>query len=405
MHTLFLSWWWPYPANNGAKIRIYNLLRHLSQQHQVTLLSFAEADEATPEQVAHMRGICQRVEVVAKPHYQSGTLKATLGYLSRWPRSLVDVYSTDMEALVKQVCASEQVDVIIASEFQTMRYFDAVPQIPAILEEIETTVFHNQVEQASSQAGRLRAQMTLTKFESALRQFLERGVAFTVVSEAEKHNIERFAPPQANIRVVPNGVDTQVNQPNPSVVRQPQRLIYTGAVTYAPNYEAVCFFIKEVWPLVRAAHLNAEFRVTGGTGDVDVSDLAAVAGVAFTGYLPSVADAVQTSTAMVVPLRSGGGTRLKILEAMALGTPVISTRKGAEGIDVHDGQDILLADTPEQLAAAVQRLFTDADLQTRLAQGARTLVEQTYDWGIIANQLHTLIDDISQTDILVKENG
>ncbi len=404
MHTLFLSWWWPYPANNGAKIRIYNLLRHLSQQHQVTLLSFAEPDEATPEQIAHMRGICHQVKVVSKPVYQPGTLKATLGYLSRWPRSLVDVYSTDMETLVKQVCTSEQVDVIIASQFQTMRYFDAVPQVPAILEEIETTIFHNAVEQASGQSSRLRAQMTLTKFESALRQFLARRVAFTVVSEAEKRNIERFAPPHADIRVVPNGVDTEANQPNPAVQREPQRLIYTGAVTYAPNHDAVRFFINEVWPLVLAQTPNAEFWVTGGTGDVDVSDLAAQTGVTFTGYLPSVADAVQTSTAMVVPLRSGGGTRLKILEAMALGTPIISTRKGAEGIDVHDGQDILLADSPQQLAATVQRLFTDADLQTRLAQGGRKLVEQNYDWGIIANQLHTLINDISQSDILVKEN-
>ncbi|MCA0455269.1 MAG: glycosyltransferase family 4 protein [Chloroflexi bacterium] len=405
MHILFLSWWWPYPANNGAKIRIYNLLRHLSEQHQVTLLSFAEADEATPEQIAHMRGICQRVEVVAKPRYQPGALKATLGYLSRWPRSLVDVYSTEMEVLVKRVCASGSVDVIIASQFQTMRYFDAVPYIPAILEEIETTIFHNQVQQASGQASRLRAQMTLTKFESVLRQFLERGVAFTVVSEAERHNIERFAPPQADIRVVPNGVDTQANQPNPAVQRQPQRLIYTGAVTYAPNHEAVRFFIKEVWPLVRAAYPQAEFRVTGGTGDVDVKELASAAGVTFTGYLPSVAEAVQASTAMVVPLRSGGGTRLKILEAMALGTPVISTRKGAEGISIHDGQDILLADTPEQMAAAVRRVFTEADLHARLAKNARTLAQQTYDWGMIANQLHTLIHDISQSDTLVKENG
>src|ERR1043165_1426412 len=103
MHILFLSWWWPYPANNGSKIRIYNLLRHLSQEFQVTLLSFAEADEATPAQLAHMRSFCTAVKVVPKPTYKPGTLKATLGYLSRWPRSLVDVYSLEMETDVKQL--------------------------------------------------------------------------------------------------------------------------------------------------------------------------------------------------------------------------------------------------------------------------------------------------------------
>src|SRR4051812_39732119 len=249
MHILFISWWWPYPANNGSKIRIYNLLRQLSQQYQITLLSFAEPDEATPDQLAHLRSFCQRVEVVAKPTYKSSTLKATLGYLSRWPRSLVDVYSVEIETLVKQICADSNIQAIVASELQTMRYLELAPHIPGILEEIEITRFHDQVQEASGQARRLRAQMTLTKFENSLRQLLVRGVAFTVVSEAERQNVLRFAPPQADIRVVPNGVDTVVNHPDTTVVVEPYRIIYTGAVTYQPNYEAVRYFIHEILPL------------------------------------------------------------------------------------------------------------------------------------------------------------
>lgn len=404
MHILFLSWWWPYPANNGSKIRIYNLLRHLSHEFQVTLLSFAEADEATPDQLAHMRSFCQRVEVLPKPTYKPGALKATLGYLSRWPRSLVDVYSEEMETLVKQVCVDEGIQVIIASQFQTMRYLELMPHIPGILEEIEITQFHNQVQDATGQARRLRAQMTLTKFENSLRQLLERGVAFTVVSEAEKQNILRFAPSGSDIRVVPNGVDTVAHQPDAALKVEPYRIIYSGAVTYQPNYEAVRYFIEAVLPLIRMKTPQVQFFVTGDTGNIDVHDLAAQPGVTFTGYLPSVADAVRASTLMVVPLQSGGGTRLKILEAMALGTPIVSTTKGAEGIGVHPERDILIADSPEQMADAVQRLFTDVDLRARLAQAGHLLVEQTYDWGIIAQQLHNLIHDISQTAILVKEN-
>ncbi len=402
MHILFISWWWPYPANNGSKIRIYNLLRHLSREFQVTLLSFADADEATPEQLAHMRSFCKRVEVVPKPVYNPSALKATLGYFSRWPRSLVDVYSEPMEHLVKQVCA-DGIDAILSSELQTMRYLEVVPHIPGILEEIEITQFHNKVDEAEGQAGRLRAQMTLNKFENSLRQLLVHRIAFTVVSEAEKQNVLRFAPPKSDIRVVPNGVDTKANQPDPSIAVEPYRLIYTGAVTYQPNYDAVRYFILDVLPLIRAKTPQAHFYVTGGTGKVDVSDLAAQPGVTFTGYLPSVADAVRASSVMVVPLQSGGGTRLKILEAMALGAPVVSTHKGAEGINVHDGQDIVLADTPEQIATAVQKLFDDPQYRAQIARGGRALVEQTYDWGIIAHQLFDLIHDITQSDILVKE--
>jgi glycosyltransferase involved in cell wall biosynthesis len=134
--------------------------------------------------------------------------------------------------------------------------------------------------------------------------------------------------------------------------------------------------------------------VTGGTGDVDVSELAAQPGVTFSGYLPSVAAAVQNSWALVAPLRVGGGTRLKILEAMALGTPVVSTTKGAEGLDVVNGRDLLLADSPQEMADAVCSLLADAELRARLAAAGRACVEKQYDWGVITARLNKLIEQV-----------
>ena len=179
-HLLFLSWWWPYPANNGAKIRIYNLVRHLSQHYRVTLLSFAEADEATPEQIAHLKTFCSHVEAVAKPLYNPSAIKSTLGYLSRWPRSLVDVYSTDMAERITRLNHTQPVDIIVASQFQTMRYLELLPDVPAILEELEITGFHDAVEQADSTPQRLRAQLTLTKFQQSIQHLMHTGAACTV---------------------------------------------------------------------------------------------------------------------------------------------------------------------------------------------------------------------------------
>ena len=388
---LFLSWWWPYPAHNGAKIRIYNLVRHLSQHYCVTLLSFAEPDEATPEQIAHLRAFCNHVEAVAKPLYNPGALKSTLGYLSRWPRSLVDVYSTDMVERIRQLNHTQPVDIIVASQFQTMRYLELLPDVPAILEELEITGFHNAVEQAASTPQRLRAQLTLTKFQQSIRRLMQSGAACTVVSAAEAAYIQPIVP-STRIEIVPNGVDTTVNQPDASLAPTPLSLIYTGAVTYSANYDAVAYFIHEIWPLVCARYPQATFTVTGGTGTVDVSDLAAIPGVKFSGYLPSVADAVRQHWAVVAPLRVGGGTRLKILEAMALGTPVIATSKGAEGLAVHSGKDILIADTPQAFADAISRLFEDSVLRTQLAATGRALVERDYDWGALASRLINLIE-------------
>lgn len=399
MHVLFISWWWPYPADNGAKIRIYNLLRHLSHHHQVTLLSFAEAHEATTAQIDHLREFCAHVEAVPKPVYNPSTVRATLGYLSPWPRSLVDVYSPVMAKRVSEIAHLCQVDVVVASELQTMRYLELVPEIPSILEEMEVTGFHNQVDHATRKRNRVRAQLTLSKMESALRSLLNRGVAFTVVSEAERDYMLPLAPTSGRIEIVPNGVDTTNLRPDESATPQPYSLIYTGAVTYNANYDAVAYFIREILPLVRERIPQAHLTVTGGTGSVDISDLAKQPGVTFSGYLPSVAAAIQNSWALVTPLRVGGGTRLKILEAMALGTPVISTSKGVEGLDVTADENVLLADTPQAFADAVCRLFQDETLRTRLAASGRSLVETKYDWAIMGQQLADLITEITRSPI------
>ncbi len=389
---LFISWWWPYPADNGSKIRIYNLLRHLSQYYRVVLLSFAEADEAQPEQVEHLLGVCESVEVIRKPHFDPAGLKALLGYFSRWPRSLVDTYSTEMEQAVQRAAAQQPIDLVIASQMGTMRYLDILPHIPNVLEEVELALLRDTVQYTSSAVVRLRAQMTLAKTESAIQHLMARGVVITTASETEEGFLRQFAPPGTVIEVIPNGVDTQLHRPDPAVEPEANRLIYTGAVTYFANYDAVAYFVRKVWPLVRERNPEACFTVTGSTRGVDVSDLAAVPGVHFSGYLPSVADAVRQHWALVVPLLSGGGTRLKILEAMALGTPVISTRKGAEGIHARSGEHLLIADSPVEMADAVCRLLADPGLRARLSQAGRTLVEKEYDWSVIGGQLVNVIE-------------
>jgi glycosyltransferase involved in cell wall biosynthesis len=230
--------------------------------------------------------------------------------------------------------------------------------------------------------------------QNAVRAAMRRGIAITVASETERDYLQRLAPADARITVIPNGVDTDANHPAHDTPA-PNTLIYPGAVTYDANYDAARYFIHDVLPLVRQQIAEARFTVTGATGSVDVRDLAAQPGVTFAGYLPDVAPAIRSSWAVVVPLRLGGGTRLKILEAMALGTPVISTRKGAEGIDVRDGENILLADQPEELAQAVVRLLNDSTLRTHIARHARTLVKRQYDWQQIAGRLNDLIEQVA----------
>jgi glycosyltransferase involved in cell wall biosynthesis len=230
--------------------------------------------------------------------------------------------------------------------------------------------------------------------QSAVKSLMQRGVAVTVASESERAYLQQFAPPAARMVVVPNGVDTLANRPG-SETPAPSTLIYPGAVTYDANYDAVRYFIHDVMPRVRQQIPDVQFTVTGSAGGVDVRDLAAQPGVTFAGYLPEVAPAIRASWAVVVPLRQGGGTRLKILEAMALGTPVIATRKGAEGLAVQHGENILLADEPDELAQAVVTLLNDPALRARLSLAGRALVERNYDWTIMAGRLDDLLEEVA----------
>ena len=156
--------------------------------------------------------------------------------------------------------------------------------------------------------------------------------------------------------------------------------------------DAVRFFLDEIFPTVRSARHDTSLVVTGSTGSIDLSSMIGGGGVTFTGRVPDIARLVAHSAACVVPLRTGGGTRLKILEAMAVGTPVVSTTKGAEGLAVTHGENILIADSPDGFAKQTLRLMDDFVLRARLAANARRLVEKLYTWEHIGDQFEEVLD-------------
>ena len=201
-------------------------------------------------------------------------------------------------------------------------------------------------------------------------------------------------PGYEGLAIVPNGVDLEVNSGDFGAPR-PDTLIYSGALTYDANFDAMAFFLRDVFPLIRARRPNVHLRITGGYQGVPIEQLPLGTGVELTGYLDNIQLAVAQSWLCVVPLRVGAGTRLKILEAMALGTPVVSTSKGAEGLEVTHGEDILIADEPEEFANGVVRLLEDRDLRARLSINGRRLVEETYSWERCSGRLERLLVEIS----------
>ena len=197
---------------------------------------------------------------------------------------------------------------------------------------------------------------------------------------------------RGRVEVVPNGVDCAHNRPGLAQAR-PATLVYNGSLTYSANYDAMRWFLAEVYPRIRAEVPDVSLTITGSTQGVDLAGLALDGTVRLPGFVEDVRIAVAEARVAVAPIRQGGGTRLKILEAMALGTPVAATSKGAEGLDVRDGEHLLLADDPERFAGQTIQLLGDADLRRRLAANARHLVETRYDWQQIGQKFVALVEE------------
>lgn len=385
MRLLVLSSWLPSPPDNGSKMRAYHLIEWLSRRHALTLLTFGTPGD--PAHVDPLRKLCARVEVV-HPAPRGGAGRAVRGLLSSVPRHLVQTENRRMHSLVASLIDGH--DVAVGLQLNSALYLlRLVDTVPTVLDEIEMGVFRDRCTGSRSAAARARHGLTWWKLRRFVRHLVDRCDCVTVVSGAERGHLQLAGCDMRRVTVVPNGIDVP-----PAVDAQPRqpRLIYPGSVTFSANLDAVRHFVREVLPIIRRSRPDLVFCVTGSTDGVDVRELARVEGVTFTGWLPDVRGLIAESAACVVPLRVGGGTRLKVLQAMALGAPVVSTSKGIEGLDLAPESDVLVGDTPDAFAAHVLRLVGDPVLGGRLADTARESVKRRYAWDSIAPRFEAVID-------------
>ncbi len=408
---LFLSGWFPYPPDNGARMRTFNLLKHLSVRHEITLLSFVRDGQADQYRSA-IRSYCQVVKTVPFQPFRPHHLRTVAGFLSAKPRVLVDTYSHRMRDLVTCTLEQEPFDVVIASEIGpgtcTTPYVRNIKAIPRILEDLELSMIESKIKAHHTWSGRMRHRLTWWKLQRFAARLLRDMDGCTVASEREQKTVLSIVPGYRPLAVVPNGVDAD-HYAGDFGTPQPNTLVFQGALTYRANFDAMAFFLGQVFPLIRAERPEVKLYITGRTEGVPLERLPRIEGVVFTGYLEDVRPRVARSMVCVVPLTVGGGTRLKILEAMALGTPVVSTSKGAEGLEVTSEHDILIADEPAAFAEAVLRLLSDRELRNRLAKNGRRLVREKYDWNTIGAAFDAFLREVvaakSQTSARTGRQG
>ncbi len=390
MRILFLSTWFPFPPDNGSKIRVKYLINALVQRHEVTLLSFA-FDTAQPE-MTNGAG-CKTVDTIKLNPFVENQTGAVRRFLSANPVAYRSIAA--MRDLVTRTLAETRFDVVIASTGLMAAYaLQAKEGTIRVLEEHNslTRLMRERYDGSEGLGNSALHWLSWQKTRRYEAHFFNQFDLVTMVSKQDKEMSEQILPHSVTpVAVVPNGVDCRHNRPR-LTSKTAFNLIFNGSLSYAANYDGMSYFLSEIYPLIQAQLPTVSLAITGSTQGVNLEGLALDQSVQLTGYVDDIRFPVAEAAVCVVPLRVGGGTRLKILEAMALGTAVVATQKGAEGLRAMDGQHLLIASDSRDFANKVLKLLSDDALRLRLSIKARKFVEDNYDWQQIGERFVTLVE-------------
>lgn len=388
--VLYLTQVLPYPLNTGARVRQYYVLRHLARKHEVTLVSFVRDDDK-PEHIAHLKTVCHAVHTVpmVRSRWRDGRA-ALKGILTRIPIVIARDEIAPMQQTLARLMASESFDVVHADQVSMSKYglqgrgsrrvldlHNAMYLVTERLAAHETNPIKRVIYQREARA--------LARYEAEL---CARYDQVTFVTDEDRKLIEQQITrwgvriPDRRFTTIPICIDPSDKQPIQPAA-QPQRITAMGVMFWPPNAEGVLWFAQEIWPRIHAQQPHLTFTVVGKNPPEYLTQLHGEQGIEILGYVPDVKTILAETAAFVVPLRAGGGMRVKILDTWSWGLPIVSTSIGAEGIEIRDGENILIANEPDSFSAAVLRAVTEPELNQRLRINGRRWVEEKYNWKII----------------------
>ncbi len=378
----------PWPLNSGKRLRTYNLLRGLTRFYDITYLAYGEPDSPAFRQLAQ-DGL-NPIAVRPPDRRQSGPkfyARLFLNLFSPYPYIVTSHYTRRFQSRLHQELDAHRYDAVICEWTPYTRFVKDLSGIRKIVNthNIEAAIWRRYQQQEKSLVRRLYISLQRAKVENFETRCFHWLDGATAVSDAEARSIANLGVPYP-VAAVDNGVDTDYFACAANA--DPNLIIFSGAMDWRPNQDAALYFTEQILPRIRSKCPGAAFTIVGRTPPRQIQDLAKINGVTVTGTVDDVRPWVGRAAALVVPLRIGGGSRLKILEGMAMHKPIVSTAVGAEGLRVTDGRDILLADDPDDFADAVVRCLTDPGLRTRLGDNGRELVEREYRWDILARKMH-----------------
>ncbi|MDH7488625.1 MAG: glycosyltransferase [Anaerolineae bacterium] len=396
--VLFLTSELPYPPHQGMAIRAYNLIAGLRERFRVNLYSLSSSPEAA-EHAAALRQVCERVEVLPAPtRTRAQRVRALL--TTRLPDMALRAYSPAFQGAVLRALAQGEYAILHVESIEMAPYALAaieagLPRRPRIVFDdlnaeylLQKRAFETDLRHPRRWIGAAYSFVQWRRLARYERQVCRLSDCVVAVSEWDRDALARLAP-GADIRVVPNGIDAghYVNYSpggeDPTASTPGPKLVFTGKMDFRPNVDAVCWFADAILPRIQAHVPDVHLYIVGQRPSPAVQALGSRPGITVTGFVPDVRPYIAAADVYVVPMRMGGGTRLKVLEAMTLGKAIVSTSLGCEGYGLTPGRELVVADDAARFADETGALLRDPARRAQLGALAREFAVARYDWSRI----------------------
>lgn len=385
MKVLMLTPYLPYPLVSGGQIRTYNLLKHLSKHHDITLFSLIK-DESERKHLSELKKYCKNIKLFKRTKNPFVLRNILLAGFSTYPFVVTRNLPLEMKKAVGDELNHGSYDLIHAETFYMMPNIPKT-NIPIILAEqtIEYLGYQDYMKKANPLLRPL-LKIDIAKIKYWERYFWSKADKLITMSQEDKVFIERELMRPQNISVVANGVDLEFFSKVKKKLPKDPTVLFVGTFKWLPNIEAVDEIVTAIWPLILKRIPNAKLKIVGFSPTSKIRGYACDS-IAVLGAIEDIRNAFAGAHALLAPIRSGKGTRYKVLEAMITGTPVVATTLAAEGLDLKNGANVLIADTSKALADATVMLLQDQALQSKLARAGQELVKTGYSWDTISKDL------------------
>jgi len=387
MKILILSPFLPYPPDSGAKVRTFNIIRSL-HGHDIHLLTFA--DKNPPDNLDELKKYCSEIYVLPTPRVSNKSI--FLNFFSLKPLLAVRFFNRDTFDQLKEIVRC--MDIVIFESLLMAEYRNALTSSYGILDELNIEFIRAQrrMKSTSNILKKLFYYAIFYRLKKYELKMIRNYELILVCSENDKKLIEKYNS-NKKVAVIPNVIDTDYFYP---VERVPSsnKIIFVGTMWYEPNADALRFFIQKIYPLIKKEVNDVELLVIGEGGSRKILKHNYDPNIKIINYADDIRPHFVGSKVFIAPIRMGSGTRLKILTAMAMGLPVVSTTVGCEGLDVINGENIVIADEPLEMKESIVKILRDEDLRRMVGKKGRELVEDKYSLKALADQLNKIFNEM-----------